>query len=253
MFSDKVVCIAGASHGIGRSLAEAFAREGASLLMLSRSKHVSAPDDCIGRADAIVMQCDVSDYQNVQDAIASALARWGRIDILINAAAILGPTGELWKSDPQEWLSTINTNLVGTYNTIRAALPGMIERQDGKIINFAGGGAAYAYPRFSAYAASKAAVVRLTETVAAECLPHNISINVIAPGAIETRMLRSVREAGGEVRTVGTMDQVVDIVFFLASVRGVSISGRFLHAKDDYRVLTAGMPPDLYTLRRVQP
>jgi fengycin family lipopeptide synthetase B len=243
-----LVCIAGASRGIGRAVAEAFARQGARLLLLARSEPAPAMN-----AESLSIQCDVSHFGSVRDAIDSAVARWGRIDVLVNCAAILGPTGELWTTGPSSWSDAIQANLVGTYNTMRAALPHMIRARSGKIVNFAGGGAAYGYPLFSAYGASKAAVVRLTETAAIECAPHGIQINVVAPGAIETAMLKQVREAGGEVKTVGTMQQAVDVVLYLASPAADHISGRFIHARDNYRDFPAPLSADAYTLRRIQP
>jgi NAD(P)-dependent dehydrogenase (short-subunit alcohol dehydrogenase family) len=136
---------------------------------------------------------------------------------------------------------------------MRAVLPHMIRNNHGKIMNFAGGGAAYGYPRFTAYAASKVAVVRMSETVAQECAGYNIQVNSIAPGAIDTEMLRAVRASGGEVRSVGTMDQPVALLLFLASPKSDHITGRFIHAKDSYREFLPDLPVDTYTLRRVQP
>ncbi len=251
-FENKVVCIAGASRGIGRALAEAFAAEGAKLLLLARSEDVLSLAKRLGPGDRVVGEvCDIGDYQAVETAISAAVARWKRIDVLVNTAAVLGPTGETWKTDPAAWETALRVNLLGTYHTMRAALPSMIQAGSGKIVNFAGGGAAYGYPLFSAYGSSKAAVVRLTETVSMECAPFGVQVNVIAPGAIETDLLESVRAAGGEVRTVGKMEQAIDVVLFLSSESASHLSGRFIHAKDEYRDFTANLPADAYTLRRV--
>ncbi|HYO83434.1 MAG TPA: SDR family NAD(P)-dependent oxidoreductase [Bryobacteraceae bacterium] len=248
----SVVCVTGASRGIGEAVARAFAERGCRLVLLARSGDVLDVASQVSGSTEAVGQCvDVADYAAVQQAISSCVGRWGRIDVLVNAAAILGPTGEIWTTEPGAWTATLEANLVGTYHTMRAALPFMIEARRGKIINFAGGGAAYGYPRFSAYAASKVAVVRLTETVAMETAQHNVQANVIAPGAIETKMLQAVRAAGGEVRSAGTMDQPVELVMYLASSASDHISGRFIHAKDDYQQWTS-LSEDLYTLRRVQ-
>jgi 3-oxoacyl-[acyl-carrier protein] reductase len=235
-FAGKVVCIAGASRGIGKAVAEAFASEGAHMLLLARS-----------------MGCDITRFEDVRSTIDDAVARWSRLDVLVNCADILGATGEIWTTDPESWAGAVHANLVGTYHTMRAALPHMTRARSGKIINFAGGGAAYGYPRFSAYGASKAAVVRLTETAAMECEPYNVQVNVIAPGAVETDLLRAVRAAGGEVKTVGTMEQAVELVLYLASEASGHLTGRFIHARDSYREFPPRMPADAYTLRRVQP
>ena len=250
----RVVLITGASRGIGRAAADAFAQHGARLVLLARSSEVESVVWGMGTPDTIAtVRGDVSNPADVQKAVTTAIDRFGRIDVLVNAAAVLGPAGEVWTTDPDAWLETIRVNLFGTYSTVREVLPHMIRQNRGKIVNFAGGGAAYGYPRFTAYAASKVAVVRVTETVAQECAGYNIQVNVIAPGAIETDMLKAVRAAGGEVRSVGTMDQAIALVLFLASDHSDHITGRFIHAKDSYREFLPGLPPDSYTLRRVQP
>ena len=251
---DKVVCITGASRGIGRAAAKAFAEQGARLLLLARSEDVFKVAGELGtQTEVLARRCDVADAAEVGLAVEAAVERWGRVDILINAAAILGPAGDLWTTGPDQWFETVRVNLFGTYNTMRAVLPHMIRHNSGKIMNFAGGGAAYGYPRFTAYAASKVAVVRISETLAQECAGYNIQVNSIAPGAIDTEMLRAVRAAGGEVRSVGTMDQPVTMLLFLASTESDHITGRFIHAKDSYQEFLPDLPADTYTLRRVQP
>lgn len=253
-FSGYVVCVTGASRGIGKAVAEDFAAHGARLLLLARSGALlETAAQLQDKAEVLAIRCDVARFGLVRKAVEAAIARWARVDVLVNAAAVLGATGELWTTDPETWSAAIRVNLVGTYHTMRAVLPYMISARRGKIINFTGGGAAYGYPKFSAYAASKVAVVRLTETAALELAPYNVQVNVIAPGAIETDMLKGVRAAGGEIRTVGTMDQAVALVLFLASSESDHISGRFIHAKDSYRKFKPDMPLDSYTLRRVQP
>jgi NAD(P)-dependent dehydrogenase (short-subunit alcohol dehydrogenase family) len=250
----KVAVVTGASRGIGRAVAEALAHSGARLLLIARSDSVkSTADELSAHAEVVGARCDVAKWSDVAAAVELAVKQWQRIDVLVNAAAVLGATGELWKTDPEDWNRAIDANLRGTYHTMRAVLPHMIRERSGSIVNFAGGGAAYGYPRFSAYAASKVAVVRLTETVALECEPYGIKANVIAPGAIETEMLQAVRAAGGEVRTVCGIDEPVQLVMFLASPASDHVSGRFIHARDDYRNWQAPLAQDIYTLRRVQP
>jgi 3-oxoacyl-[acyl-carrier protein] reductase len=244
--SGKVVCVAGASRGIGKAVAEDMALHSAKLLLLARTEQ-----DGLTGADVITTCADISDMAEVRQAVEKAYDRWGRIDVLVNCAAVLGATGEIWNSDPEEWYEAVRVNLIGSYNTMRAVLPQMISARSGKIINFAGGGAAYGYPKFSAYGCSKAAIVRLTETVSMESEPYNVQVNAVAPGAIETELLASVRAAGGEVRTVGTMDQAVRLVRFLASPESGTLTGRFIHARDSYTEWPETLPKDQYTLRRI--
>jgi NADP-dependent 3-hydroxy acid dehydrogenase YdfG len=224
-FCGKVVCVAGSSRGIGRAVAQAFAGCRARLLLLARSGEVFDTARALETSTEVLpAACDVREYDRVREAIARAMDRWGRIDVLVNSAAVLGATGEIWTTDPKEWASAIDVNLSGAYHTMRAALPHMIRAKSGKVVNFAGGGAAYGYPKFSAY-----------------------------PGAIETDLLAAVRTAGGEVRTLGTMKQAVELVLFLASSSANHLSGRFIHSRDSYRWFPQDISDDAYTLRRVEP
>ena len=251
-FDGQVVCITGASRGIGRAVAVAMAARGAKLLLLARSAQLAETAAVLPKsAEVLAVQGDVGQYGQVDAAISSAVARWGRIDTVINCGAVLGATGKFWETDPAQWADAIQVNLIGTYHTMRSAIPHMIKAGAGKIVNFAGGGAAYGYPNFSGYGSSKAAVVRLTETVAMETAAHNIQVNVIAPGAIETDMLREVRAAGGEVRSVGSMDQAIQLVVFLASPASNHLSGRFVHARDSYTEWPVDLPDGHYMLRRI--
>ncbi len=251
-FSNKVVVVTGAGRGIGRAIAEAFAQAGANLGLISKTDSVIKTAKALSsRTKTLAFSGDVSDYQFVKNSVSATIEKFGTIDILVNAAAILGPAGILPENDIEQWIQTINTNLTGTFLAIHEVLPIMISKKQGKIINFAGGGAAYAYPKFTAYACSKTAVVRLTETVAQEVSQYDIQVNVIAPGAVETDMLSQVRKAGGEVRTTVTMDKPVNLVLYLASQYSNHISGRFIHSKDDYTNFAVKMEDDLYKLRRL--
>lgn len=245
----QVICLAGASRGIGNSLAAALSNRGASVCVLSRSGDFTTTPE---QENVLSLTCDVSDYTAVTRAASEIQSKLGRVDVVINTAAVLGATGPLWTTDPEEWKRAIEVNLVGTYHTMRAFLPAMIAARRGRIINFAGGGAAYAYPDFSGYGASKAAVVRLSETVAVEAEPFGVQVNVIAPGAIDTELLRAVQAAGGEVRTLGNISLVIDLVIFLVSPASDHIRGKFVHARDTYRDWLH-LSPDAYTLRRVEP
>ena len=122
----------------------------------------------------------------------------------------------------------------------------------GRIINFAGGGAAYANPCFSAYGVAKCAVVRLTETIAAEIVTPNVTINIIAPGAVATDMLAQVEAHGGVVRTRSAMEEPVRLVRFLAGPNTAHINGRFIHVRDSFQDPHNYENTDLWKLRRVQ-
>ncbi len=245
-FSDKVVCVIGAGGGIGSAIASVFLESGANLALVYRNN--SVPEKF---RNCLCFKGDISESGFVADVFKSIIDKRGRIDVVINTAAILGPIAPLPETDIFLWKKTIDTNLFGTYLVMRECLQYMIPVKRGKIINFAGGGAAYSYPNFTAYACSKAAAVRLTETAADEVAMHNIQINIIAPGAVETPMLEQVRNSGGEIKNIVSMDKPVNLVMFLASDKADHITGRFIHSLDDYESLSVDFNKDLYKLRRL--
>lgn len=247
----RVVCVTGATGGIGSAIVAAFDAQGARLVLICHTRDAAMKAIQRRYPDALCFAGDIADAKFVKRIVREATQKFKRIDVLVHAAAMLGPVGEAHTTDVRLWQKTIQTNLVGSYLLVHEVLPGMVRRKQGKIVLFAGGGAAYSYPRFSAYGVSKAALVRFTEIVADEVAPYNVQVNIIAPGAVETKMLAQVRRAGGEVRTVTTVDMPVALVLFLASHASNHITGRFIHAKDGYRSFKE-LGPDMYKLRRIQ-
>jgi len=268
----KVAIITGAGRGIGKAIAFAFAREGADLLLLSRTlpelKSTAKEIKALNR-NVLVLKTDVSNGMHVQKAIDFALSEFGKVDILVNNAAIQGPIGSLADNDVEKWIETININLIGVFLCCRAVLPHMIKNGRGKIVNLSGGGATAPRPYFSAYSASKAAVVRLTETLAQEVEPFNIQVNAIAPGTVSTRMLHQVLEAGlaagehelehckQELESGGTPAELsATLALYLASDESDGLTGRLISAVwDDWYNMTEKIPDikssELYTLRRI--
>ena len=191
---------------------------------------------------------------------------YGRTDVLICAAGLQGPIGPFLESPPQAWLETVHTNLVGAANSVRAVLPGMIARRTGKIIFLGGRGSADPRPNFSAYAASKAAVVRLAETLAEELRDLNVQVNVMSPGGAYTHMIDEILQAGDragakeqerarQLRLTGGMpaEKQMELALFLASDDSNHVTGKLLHVNDDWRRLEqSNVSPELYTVRRVQ-
>jgi len=190
----------------------------------------------------------------------------------VNNAGVYGPIGPVEENDWAEWTQALTINLLGTVAFCRAAVPGMRRRGYGKIVNLSGGGATAPLPRFSAYAASKAAVVRFTETLAEELKDARVDVNAIAPGALNTRLLDEVLAAGPERAGPAFFDRSLKqrddggvplakgaaLAVFLASAESDGISGRLLSAVwDDW----AGLPSkrdalaasDVFTLRRIVP
>ena len=270
----KVSIITGGSGGIGRAVASAFAKEGSNMVLTSRTRsQLEEVRNDLGNYSSIieVFETDVSNPKHVNRLIAFALERFSTIDILVNCAGIYGPIGLITDIDCDKWIETVNINLYGTFLCMKAVLPTMIKNRKGKIINFSGGGATSPFPRFSAYAASKAAVVRLTETIAEEVKEYNIDVNAIAPGAVNTRLLDQVLRAGEaagkdflekairQKREGGIPpEKAAALAVFLASSKSDGLTGRLISAVwDDWEEMSKRipdiMPSDLYTLRRVSP
>jgi len=272
--SQKVAIVTGAGRGIGRAIALAFAGEGASVVAVSRTlsevEETMTQVQTLG-AQALAVQADVSNRDDVAGVVDQTVQAFGTVDILVNNAGVQGPIGPLVENDADAWMQTVMINLVGPFLCCQAVLPVMIRQRRGKIINLSGGGATGPRPNFSAYAASKAAVVRLTETLAEEVKSYNIQVNAIAPGVVNTRMLDQVLAAGSAAgeralveaqrqrETGGTPPELaVSLVVFLASEFSGKLTGKLIAAPYDPWREWAGKADELnatplYTLRRLDP
>ncbi|MBI3207875.1 MAG: SDR family oxidoreductase [Candidatus Solibacter usitatus] len=266
---DRTVLITGAGRGIGKRLALGFAAAGSRVVLLARSKaeldlaHLEIEH---AGGNALRVRADVRDYEQVHAAVDRARSHFGDVHIVICAAGVQGPIGPIAESTPKSWEETLQTNLFGVMHACRAVLPYMIEKRRGKIIVMSGGGALTARPNFSAYAASKAAIVRFVETVAEEVSDHNVQINCMAPGGTYTSMTDEILRAGDlagwkerqdaqQVRLTGGIspEKQLQLAFFLASEKSNHISGKVIHVNDDWKRLETGqVHPEIYTLRRVQ-
>ena len=268
----EVVLVTGGSRGIGEAVAHAFARAGARLALLARTQpevERVANEIAARGVGTLSFRGDVSRRSEVEHAVAATLEKFGRLDVLVNAAGVYGPIGRLVENDMDEWVQALEINLLGTVFAMRAALPPMLARRKGVIINFSGGGAVSPFPCFSAYATSKAAVVRLTETTAEEVKEFGIRINSIAPGAVNTRLLDQVLAAGeragkefyakslAQKSNGGTPpEKAAELAVFLASPAGAGITGRLISAVwDDWKSLPERAPElgrsAMFTLRRI--
>src|SRR4051794_4252381 len=181
----QVMLVTGGGRGLGRIFAQTLAAAGARVAVLARSgdevaSTVAAIEDAGGCSQGLVV--DVTDQPAVERAVEAGERAVGPIDLLVNNAGVGGPLGPLWEVDPEEWWRTITINLRGTFLCARAVLPGMIARRRGRIINLASHAGAYRWPLVSSYAISKAAIIKLTENLAAETKRYGITVFSIHPG-----------------------------------------------------------------------
>jgi len=234
----RIAVVTGAASGIGRGIAVAFAREGASIVVVDRVEESEASDvlssvrEC--GVSALFVRTDVSDESSVNSMAERATAEFGRVDILVNNAGIFTES-LLENMTVDEWDRVVNTNLRGTFLCTRALINQMLERGDGRIINIAsqlgqiGGGAV------SHYSASKAGIIGLTKSLAREVSHRGVLVNAIAPGPIETPLLereteewRSAKLAELPIGRFGTVDEVTPTAVLLASAGGTYYVGQTL-------------------------
>jgi NAD(P)-dependent dehydrogenase (short-subunit alcohol dehydrogenase family) len=273
-----VTIVTGASQGLGKAIAREFVREGAHIAFCGRDRALidgaTAELNALGAPNQIIFgaACDVSVEKDVENFFREVRTLLGPINVLVNNAGVYGPKGESEKVDFREWVRAIEINLHGTFLPCRCAIRQMKELRRGKIINLSGGGATAPLPRMSAYAASKAAVVRLTETLAEELRDFAIDVNAIAPGALNTRLLEEVLEAGPNAvgkeffekslkqRDSGgvPLEKGARLCVYLASSMSDGITGKLISAQWDpwenlhlFREQLA--QSDVYTLRRIVP
>ncbi len=273
---NKVAIITGGGRGIGEAIALAFAREGAHLAVASRTQteldQVAARIQELG-GQVRAIRTDVSNRDDVTRLIEATLTTYGQIDILVNAAGVYGPIGLMWDVDIDEWIQAMHINLFGTFVCCHAVLPHMIERRQGKIVNFSGGGATSPLPRFTAYGVSKTGIVRLSETLAEEVKEFNIEVNAVAPGAVDTRLQDQVLAAGERagdllarirrLRETGVggvpRELPAALVVFLASDDSDGLTGKLIAAPyDGWQSWDADRIAELmsapwFTLRRMDP
>lgn len=194
--SGKTVLITGASRGIGAATARIFASEGANVALASRSR--GAIEDLateIGPS-ALPLACDVGDFVQVEAAVAATVNAFGRLDVLIGNAGVIGPIEALAASDPADWGAVIDINLKGVYHGARAALPVMLGQGGGTIINISSGAAHSPLEAWSAYCASKAGAAMVTRSIHHEYGSRGIRAMGLSPGTVATQMQRDIKASG---------------------------------------------------------
>jgi NAD(P)-dependent dehydrogenase (short-subunit alcohol dehydrogenase family) len=270
--------ISGANQGLGFEITRHFLQQGASVMICARNAEKLAKaqkelSQYVQPGQQLLSQvADVSQPEDMQALAKETLAAFSKIDVLVANAGVYGTKGPIEEIDWDEWSKAIDINLKGVVLQCRAVLPHMKSNRYGKIIILSGGGATKPMPNLSAYAASKAAVVRFAETLAEEVADWHIDVNTVAPGALNTRLLDEVLEAGPDKvgktfyeqslkqkESGGTSLEVgADLCVFLAAKESDGITGRLLSAVwDPWRHLPSMIEQlkksDIYTLRRITP
>jgi 3-oxoacyl-[acyl-carrier protein] reductase len=269
-FSKRNVMVTGAGRGLGKRLALGFARLGARIALVGRSKaeidlaHIEIEQ---AGGNALRIRADVSDPEQLTLAAERARATFGApIDVLICAAGVPGPLQPFLEAPLKAWAETIQINLMGVIHSCRAVLPSMVERRAGKIIVLACDSDNQPKASFSAYTTSKGALVRFVEALAAEVAEHNVQVNCFDPGSsytsltdeiirAESRLEPSIVSEAKEVRRTGGASAEVQLqhVAFLASEQSNHITGKLIHVTDDWRKLrNTTLRPDALTLRRIK-
>jgi len=277
MLRGKVAIVTGASQGFGLAVARQFVVEGASVAICARDA-ILLEEVCLelakattqGEQKVVSFAVDVSKPDEVVDFVQQVVQDLGRVDILVNNAGVYGPMGEIETIDWNEWVQAIEINLFGSILMSRAALPYLKGQRSGKIIQLSGGGATNPMPRLSAYAVSKAGIVRFVETLAEEVREFGIDVNAIAPGALNTRLLEEVLQAGPEKVGEGfyqkslqqkesggaSLEIGVGLAVFLGSSASDGITGKLISGLWDNwsewpQHLEELQQSDVYALRRI--
>lgn len=273
----KHAVITGANQGLGLEIARQYLRAGAKVCLCARDAErlglaLEALSTEFAADKLLQVRADVALESDCQLVVNTAMRAWGRIDILVNNAGIYGPKGSIAQVDWAEWVQAMQINVMGSVLMARLVLPAMLAQKAGKIVQLSGGGATNPLPNISAYAASKAAIVRFAETLAEEVRGSGIDVNCIAPGALNTRMLDEVIDAGPEAvgasfheralaqRAQGGAGLVkgAELAVYLASSASDGLTGKLLSAIWDpwreFHTVSADLDrSDIYTLRRIVP
>ncbi|SHI27707.1 SDR family NAD(P)-dependent oxidoreductase [Pollutimonas bauzanensis] len=276
VLSEKVAIITGGSQGLGFEIAKKYVEAGADVMLCARDGALldEAQKQLLQSAASgqkiVARITDVSSPAEVDELVAETIEALGAVHVLVNNAGIYGPKGEIEDVDWAAWVKAMEINVYGSVLMCRAVLPHFKKQGYGKIIQLSGGGATNPLPRISAYAVSKAAIVRFAETLAEEVRGTGIDVNAVAPGALNTRMLDEILEAGPQ--KVGTqfyeralkqkesggapLDRGAELAVFLASAASDGITGKLISAvwdnwEDWPQHCDDLSKTDAYTLRRI--
>jgi NAD(P)-dependent dehydrogenase (short-subunit alcohol dehydrogenase family) len=232
MLGGKVAVITGASQGLGRALALAFAREGARVVINSRSegsiRPVAEKAEDMG-AEVLALVADVSREADVERLVGAAAERFGHVDVLVNNAGVLGPRVAIEKYPEDEWRRVIDANLTGLFLVTKAAIPHMPE--GASIVNVVSGVSVEGRAGWGAYSVSKFGVEGLTQILAAELEERGIRANAVDPGGMRTEM-RAAAYPEEDPMTRITPEENTDVFLYLASEESRDVTGRRFKAQE---------------------
>lgn len=267
----SVAIVTGGARGIGRAIALGLARAGASVAITARS--VSELEGTLAELRtihhrAIAVRSDVTNRTAVEEMVAQTEAELGPISLLVNNAGSAGVIGPIWETDPDDWWRTIEVNLRGPMLCARAVLPGMIRQHSGRIINIASAAGLRAFPNNSTYACSKAALVRLTDTLQQEVAQHGVMIFAASPGLVHTPMMEALGSSDAARKWIPEYcpdhpnytklpwvppERIADLCVRIARGDADSLGGRFINVHHDFEAMRSRadevMREDLYQLR----
>lgn len=245
LLKDKVALVSGAGSGIGRAIAETYAKEGAKVVIADiNAEHGEAVVQAIkdNGGDAIFVKADSSKAEDNMQLVAATVAKYGRLDIACNNAGIGGPAASTGAYEPEDWDKVIALNLSGVFYACRYQLEQMEKNGGGAIVNIASIHGMVAAPSSPAYTASKHGVVGLTKNIAAEYGQKNIRCNAVGPGYIETPLLTAHMDkeamdaiaAKASMNRLGTPQEIADLVAFLSSDKSSFTTGSYIMADGGY-------------------
>ena len=263
-----VALVTGAGRGLGRAMALALAHSGARVGVVARSEEQLAETVrgvTAAGGEALAVVADVSDAAAAARLAGEVESRLGPVGVLVNNAGTMGPLGPMWEAEPDEWWRAIAVNLLGPYLCSRAVLPRMIERRRGRIINVSTNAATVAVAHMGAYVVAKTALLRFTETLAAELANSGVRVFAMGPGTVRTAMtdyvlaseagkkwlpwFRKIFDRGRDLPA----EQAAQLVVQLAAGRADGLAGRFIEVSDDLEALLHREEEvkrdDLYLLR----
>jgi NAD(P)-dependent dehydrogenase (short-subunit alcohol dehydrogenase family) len=246
--------VTGGGRGVGRGIVEALSEAGMAVGVVGRSEseiETAAAAARMRHVDAIAVPADVTDRHAVEAMATRVREELGPIDLLVNNAGRVESVGPPWETDPDVWWRDVEVNLRGPFLCSHAVLPGMVERASGRIVNVTSLAAAIPYPYASAYASSKAAVLRLTDSLAAALAVHGVAVFAISPGLVRTRLLDGLANSPQGRTWLPEFQSRTDwvqpaaagrLVTALATGVADALSGRFIHVSDDLEKLVSTAP-----------